>query len=81
MAAGCSIDASDTAPFRELISNRKEGLLVNFFDVGEISEGIQMLLSEKTTAKSLSDMATVRAQDYDFKRGCKKWLSLIEGVS
>jgi glycosyltransferase involved in cell wall biosynthesis len=46
MSVGCAIVGSDTPPVREVITHGKNGMLVDFFSVEEISAAVLELLSK-----------------------------------
>ena len=50
MSFGCPIVGSDTAPVREMISHRENGLLVNFFDPQAIADSICLMLDQRDEA-------------------------------
>lgn len=45
MATGCAVIGSDTAPVREFIHDRENGLLANFFDPEDIAARIEQALN------------------------------------
>jgi glycosyltransferase involved in cell wall biosynthesis len=71
MSAGCAVVASRTAPVEEVITDRKNGYLVDFFKPQEIAERVDEVM------ENASDIVAVRKQArrtivarYDLKRVC-----------
>jgi len=54
MSLSCCVLASDTEPVREVISNNKNGLLVDFFDYEQIGKKISYLLDNPKERERLS---------------------------
>jgi glycosyltransferase involved in cell wall biosynthesis len=54
MSTGCLIVASDTQPVTEVIENRENGLLANFFNTKEIADRVEEALD------NIDKMQTVR---------------------
>jgi hypothetical protein len=46
LASGCAVVASDTAPVREVIRHRENGLLVDFFEGSQIVDAVQKVLAD-----------------------------------
>ena len=71
MAAGCVVVGSDTAPVREVLRHEKNGLLVDFFDVGAWSSTLIDVLAEpgKYDALRVSARRSV-LEHYDLRRVC-----------
>ncbi len=53
MSCGCAVVGSDSAPVREVIEHRHNGLLVNFFRPDELAESIAELLENRSLAEEL----------------------------
>jgi glycosyltransferase involved in cell wall biosynthesis len=71
MAAGCLMIASRTAPVEELIDERRNGILVDFFDHGALAERVAEALRDRADMKPLRDAARRTAvEHYDLKRTC-----------
>ncbi|CAN4273956.1 RfaG Glycosyltransferase [Methylophilaceae bacterium] len=69
MSAGCAIVASDTAPVMEVIEDRKNGLLVNFFDHAGLTKKIISLLENPKERKKLGNAARNFAKkNYDLHK-------------
>jgi glycosyltransferase involved in cell wall biosynthesis len=71
MAAGCLIVASDTAPVREVIEDRKNGLLVDFFDVKALADKVASALADpKPHADRRRDARKLVVERYDLAKCC-----------
>ena len=57
MSAGCPIVASGTKPVQEVITDRENGILVDFFDVRGLSESVINLLKDKEKSRRISKVA------------------------
>jgi len=57
LSAGCLLVASDTQPVREVLENRQNGLLVNFFNPQEIADRIEEGLDNPSEMKIIRDNA------------------------
>ena len=82
MSIGCAIVASDTAPVREVIDHRQEGLLVDFFDRNDLVDRICELLDDQPLRIALGRNARKRAIDtYDLQSHCLprqlEWVSAL----
>ena len=53
MSCGCAVVGSDTAPVREVISDRDNGILVDFFQPAQLAESIAELLYDKSLSEEL----------------------------
>ena len=71
MSAGCLLVASDTAPVKEVIEDGENGLLVDFFDTGQLANSIADALANPDKYLSMRRRAreTVLAS-YDLKTIC-----------
>ncbi|QCX51077.1 glycosyltransferase family 4 protein [Ralstonia pseudosolanacearum] len=71
MAAGCLVIGSDTPPVREIIEDKKNGLLVDFFSPAKISRLINEVFMKPSGTKSLrlSARETV-VEKYDLIKKC-----------
>jgi len=68
MSMQCAIVASNTAPVKEVISNKETGLLVDFFNQEELARSVIGLLSGDFDAYGLGSRAREKAVlDYDLK--------------
>jgi glycosyltransferase involved in cell wall biosynthesis len=80
MAAGCLVIGSATAPVQEVIRNRENGLLVDFFDPEEIAIRVSEVLAELKTysAIRLAARETV-VRNYDLHTRClPQWVRMIQ---
>jgi glycosyltransferase involved in cell wall biosynthesis len=80
MSCGCAIAASDTAPVREVIHDKKTGRLVDFFDYQDIAEQVCHLLAHPEEREFLGKAARQMALErYDLKTICLpqqlRWLA------
>jgi glycosyltransferase involved in cell wall biosynthesis len=82
MSCGCAIVASDTAPLREAIQDRRTGLLVDFFNPSALAARVNELLENSELRNQLGRNARDFAQkNFDLKTVClPKMLSLINNV-
>nr|WP_298167673.1 glycosyltransferase family 4 protein [uncultured Pseudomonas sp.] len=69
MACGCLIIGSDTAPVREVIRDKENGLLVSFFKPEEIAERVLQGLAEPEAFNELRKAAHTTAQRYSIEHG------------
>lgn len=69
MASGCLIVGSDTAPVREIIRDKENGLLMDFFKSDEISMRVMQGLAEQAVFSELREVASITAQKYSFEHG------------
>ncbi|HEV2679378.1 MAG TPA: glycosyltransferase [Rhodanobacter sp.] len=71
MAAGCLVIGSRTAPVQEVITDGKNGLLVDFFSTGELIEAIQRVCDDPTRMQALRDQARQTIlENYDLQSVC-----------
>ena len=77
MAAGCSIVASNTEPVQEVMANRSEGLLVDFFDAQAQANAIETLLNDRELAFSLGQAAQNAAKQFTADEGLSGWTRLL----
>lgn len=83
MSLGCAIVASDTAPVREAISHKENGLLVDFFNREELCQVVCDLLESKDERKRLgmAARATVVGR-YDLRSQClPRQLAWVEALA
>jgi glycosyltransferase involved in cell wall biosynthesis len=57
MSAGCLVIASNTAPVTEIIQDRVNGILVDFFSPGEIADRVEEALDDPGSMASVRAMA------------------------
>ena len=71
MSTGCAIVASRTPPVEEVINHGEQGLLVNFFNTGELASRIEELFRNRDLASRLGAAARQRVVErYDLKTLC-----------
>jgi glycosyltransferase involved in cell wall biosynthesis len=69
MAAGCVVVASRTAPVEEVITHRKNGFLVDFFNPAEMVEQVDDILQHKPEASLVREQArNLVINRYDLSR-------------
>jgi glycosyltransferase involved in cell wall biosynthesis len=83
MSAGCLIVASRTPPVEEVIADRQNGLLVDFFSPAEIAARIDEALSKRAELQPLCDRARrTAAERFDLRRVClPEQLRLVKALS
>ena len=81
MAAGCAVLASRTPPVEEVITDRENGYLVEFFKPGEIAGRVDELLSRPQDTVPVRERARKTiVERYDLKTIClPKQLELVNG--
>ncbi len=81
MAAGCVVIGSDTAPVREVIDHRRNGMLVDFFSPTEIADAIDEVLDNKKNEElDLRARQTV-LDNYSIDQGVKKYIELFKALN
>jgi glycosyltransferase involved in cell wall biosynthesis len=71
MSAGCLVVASRTPPVEEVIRDRENGLLVDFFSTEQIAERVDYALQNQEELKVLRQRARGTViEGYDLKRVC-----------
>jgi len=82
MSAGCLLVASDTPPVREMLVDRENGLLVDFFDVKAIAERVEEAL---TCQKNLTKLRVAARQSivdrYDLRKLLPQQVNFLRHVS
>lgn len=81
MATGCAIVASDTVPVKEVIQHGYNGLLVDFFSNNELSQAIDVLLTQKTFSHRLRLKGIESARKYSLKAGVAAYMKIMFGES
>ncbi|PZW46120.1 hypothetical protein F469_01998 [Pseudomonas sp. URMO17WK12:I2] len=77
MASGCLIIGSDTAPVREVIQDGHNGVLVDFFDSGQIAEKALLALTQPDRFQPLRQQAAITAQNYSTDNGVAGYLKVL----
>jgi glycosyltransferase involved in cell wall biosynthesis len=71
MSCGCLIVASATPPVREVISDRENGLLVDFFSPKDIADRVDEVLEDRARFQTLRSNARLTVQSqYELKTVC-----------
>ena len=70
MSMGCLIVGSRTAPLEEVVRDRHNGLLVDFFDPAELAETVAGALAARSDLAHLRAAARETALLYDLRREC-----------
>lgn len=82
MSVGLPIVASRTAPVLDLICDKHNGLLVDFFSATDLAEAVSCLVNDKQLAESLGYHARQTILDeYSLDKCIPRQLSLMELVS
>ena len=83
MSAGCLVLGSRTPPVQEVISDRQNGLLVDFFSTSEIAARIDEALAKPAEMQPLRDAARRTAVErFDLRRVClPRQLRLVQMLS
>jgi glycosyltransferase involved in cell wall biosynthesis len=78
MAAECVIIASNTPPVVELIENKKNGLLVDFFDYEKITHCVNKVFKHKHRMKHLGKRARTKiVKKYQQQQSINHYQQLI----
>lgn len=82
MSCGCLVIGSDTSPVREIIRDRVNGHLVDFFSPEAIAETVETALTEKAQSAQLRQAArqTIIA-GYDIRRLLPQQLALLQATA
>jgi len=82
LSAGCLVVASRTPPVQEVIADRQNGLLADFFSPGDIAARIDEALARPAQLQPLRDAARRTAVErFDLRRVClPRQLRLVEAL-
>jgi glycosyltransferase involved in cell wall biosynthesis len=82
MAAGCAIVGSATPPVMEVLKDRENGLLVDFFSPRTIADRVDEILDDPDRRGDLRAAARRTAVcDFDLKtRQLPRWCALIDDL-
>lgn len=78
MVAGKAVIASDIPSIREIITNGKEGILVNPYDIESLKQAILISLENPNLLLTMGYNAKIKAKSYDFDRTYGKILELYK---
>lgn len=79
MAAGCLVIGSDTAPVREVIRQRENGLLVDFFSPDAIADAVDAALDDAPSMQPLREAARATILErYTIQQGIAGYLDLLK---
>ncbi|MBA3588946.1 glycosyltransferase family 4 protein [Methylibium sp.] len=81
MACGAPIVGSDTAPVREVISDRGSGRLAGFFDQSGLARQVDELLRDPASAVPMRESASLLVQRYSHGVGLTGYDALIGATS
>ncbi|WP_217638574.1 glycosyltransferase [Rhodanobacter glycinis] len=81
MACGCHVIGSDTAPVREVITDGKNGELVDFFNPHEIADAACRALTRKTNRSELRRQALQTAMKYSSEEGVRAYMHMVSAVA
>lgn len=82
MAVGCLIVGSDTAPVREVIKHKENGLLVDFFTPSAIADAVDLALNKPVEMKKMRDAAKHYIhQHYPIQKSIKQYKELLENMT
>ena len=82
MSCGCAVVGSNTAPVQEVIEDRTNGLLVDFFDSKQLAEAIVELLNNRSLAKELGQQArNTVLQHFELNNCVQRQLALMDLVA
>lgn len=82
MSCGCAVVGSNTAPVQEVIDNRKNGLLVDFFNPKELAEAVAEVLNNRTLADELGQSArNTVVQHYELTGCLQRQMALMDLVA
>lgn len=81
MSTECAIVASNTAPVREVITDKAEGVLVDFFDHQAIIHGVESLLKDRRYASQLGQAARRKVTaKYTIQHGVQGYLQHMHSL-
>ncbi|MDE2501202.1 MAG: glycosyltransferase, partial [Alphaproteobacteria bacterium] len=77
MACGCHVIGSDTAPVREVITDRKNGELVDFFSPCEIAGALNKAMLRERHEMEIRRQAMRTAAEYSSKMGVRQYVKTM----
>ena len=82
MSIGCLVIGSDTAPVREVITHKENGLLVDFFTPSAIADAVDLALNKPVEMKKMRDAAKHYIhQQYPIQKSIKQYKELLENIT
>lgn len=82
MSAGCLVVASDTAPVKEVMQDKFNGLLVDFYDIDGIVAKVNELIDHKEKYQLLRENARETiVKNYDLKMLLPKQIEFLKAVA
>ena len=80
MAAACPIVSSSTPPVQEVLRDKENALLVDFWDPLEQADALEKLLSSPEYSYKMGQKASHAAKQYAFNDSFKAWKSLLSDL-
>lgn len=77
MACGCLVIGSRTAPVEEVLRHGENGLLVDFFNSGEVATSIIIAIEERAEYRILRSEARKTVERYSACRGVQAYAALL----
>lgn len=78
MACGCLVIGSDTAPVREVLEHGVSGVVVDFFNIAQITKSVSAALFQREAGLSARHMARQITTDrYSLSSGTHRYLKLF----
>lgn len=82
MAIGCLVIGSDTAPVREVITDKENGLLVDFFTPSAIADAIDLALNQPGKMIRIRDNAQYYINEYyAIHKSIRQYKELLENLT
>ena len=82
MSIGCPVVGSKTEPVEEVITNRENGLLVDFFSTKEIANSVTSILKNSDMARQMGQKASDKVKkEYSLQTCIPQQISLINLVA
>lgn len=79
MATGCLIVASKTQPVEEVIKDKKNGFLVNFYDIDEFEKTIEYALNRKDKMQRIKENARKTiVEKYDLNKLLPRHIEILK---
>ena len=82
MSTGCLLVASDTPPVRELLTDRQNGLLVDFFDIAAIAARVEEALTQQAELSGVRAAARQTIVDrYDWRKLLPQQVAFLQRIA